>query len=158
VAALDRDDLLAQVAEIFSPDERRELLNFGHAVADASGEKNAREEQFLQRVAGQWGLEAVRVARSESSKDVLDSPRPSPRAHRVPPEVQREEPKEVVLSEKDWLAALEIDAKTALTAELVRRQFNLLFERYAPEKFATAGPEFVAVAERKRAAVRAAAT
>jgi len=34
----------------------------------------------------------------------------------------------------------------------------LLSERYAPEKFAAAGPDFVTVAEQKRAAVRAAAS
>jgi hypothetical protein len=42
---------------------------------------------------------------------------------------------------------------------LVRRQFNLLRERFAPDKFRAMGPEFVEVARSKLDAIeRAAAT
>jgi hypothetical protein len=66
--------------------------------------------------------------------------------------------KSVMPSRSELLAVLEIDPALALAADLVRRQYNLLSERYAPEKFTAAGAEFVAVAQKKRAAVLAAAT
>jgi tellurite resistance protein len=54
-------------------------------------------------------------------------------------------------------AALEIDPTAPLSADLIRRQFRLLSERYSKEKLAGLGVEFVAMAERKRAAALAAA-
>jgi hypothetical protein len=53
---------------------------------------------------------------------------------------------------------LEIDDSAPLSVDLVRRQYNLLSERYAAEKFTSAGPEFVALAHNKREAILAAAT
>ncbi len=55
------------------------------------------------------------------------------------------------------MACLEIDAATPLSADLIRRQFNLLSERYAADKFESMGEEFVAMAQSKREAIRAAA-
>jgi hypothetical protein len=52
---------------------------------------------------------------------------------------------------------LEIPAAAPLTAELIRRQWNLLAQRLAPEKFSALGLEGVKIAEAKRAAVRRAA-
>ena len=49
---------------------------------------------------------------------------------------------------------MEIEPSLPLTADLIRRQFNLLSERYAEDKFTFAGPEFVAMARNKRDAVR----
>jgi hypothetical protein len=40
-----------------------------------------------------------------------------------------------------------------VSADLIRRQYHLLSERYTPEKFESAGPDFVAVAQGKREAV-----
>ena len=37
-----------------------------------------------------------------------------------------------------------------LSVELIRRQYRLLSDRFAPEKFATHGPEFVEMAADKR--------
>src|SRR5207302_9513338 len=61
-------------------------------------------------------------------------------------------------SRENLLALLEIDAGMPLTAELVRRQYNHLMERYALEKFEAAGPEFVALAQSKRESLLAALT
>jgi hypothetical protein len=71
------------------------------------------------------------------------APAPKPRPEPPPPADQR--------------SVLEIDPALPLTPDLIRRQFRLLTERYAPEKFATVGAEFVAIAQGKRSAVRAAA-
>src|SRR5262249_6641751 len=57
----------------------------------------------------------------------------------------------------DPRAVLEIDRSVPLTADLIRRQYNLLSARLAPEKAQAMGAEFVAMAESKRAAIRAAA-
>jgi hypothetical protein len=57
----------------------------------------------------------------------------------------------------ECLSWLEISADVALSADLVRRQLNLLSERLAPEKAARMGPEFAKMAETKLAAVRRAA-
>jgi hypothetical protein len=59
---------------------------------------------------------------------------------------------------QDQLAALEIDPALPLSAELIRRQYNRLRERYTPDKVAAMGPEFVAMARSKHAAIEAAAT
>jgi hypothetical protein len=58
---------------------------------------------------------------------------------------------------QECLALLEISPTTSLTAALVRRQWNLLSQRYSPEKAASMGPEFVKLAEDKLAAIRRAA-
>src|SRR5262249_44930038 len=60
-------------------------------------------------------------------------------------------------SRAERLAVLEIDAALPVAADLVRRQYNLLWERYDPEKGRAMGPGLVALAENKRAAVAAAA-
>jgi hypothetical protein len=52
---------------------------------------------------------------------------------------------------------LEIPPTTPLSADLVRRQWNLLSQRLAPEKVSSMGPEFVEMAKAKLAAVRRAA-
>jgi hypothetical protein len=52
---------------------------------------------------------------------------------------------------------LEIPASATLSADLVRRQFQILSERYNPEKVAAMGPEFVTLAKSKHEAIRAAA-
>jgi hypothetical protein len=52
---------------------------------------------------------------------------------------------------------LEIPTETLLSADLVRRQWNLLSDRLAPEKVASMGPEFVKLAQDKVALMRRAA-
>jgi hypothetical protein len=56
------------------------------------------------------------------------------------------------------LATLEIHPELPLTADLVRRQYNLLWERYDPGRVEAMGPDFATLARRKRDEVRAAAT
>ncbi|MHB1425179.1 MAG: helix-hairpin-helix domain-containing protein [Gemmataceae bacterium] len=60
-------------------------------------------------------------------------------------------------SRDDWLSLLEIPVEALLSADLVRRQWNLLSERFAPEKVASLGPEFVQLAQTKIVALRRAA-
>lgn len=60
-------------------------------------------------------------------------------------------------SRADLAVILEIAPSVSPTPELVRRQYNLLSERYDPDKLQTLGPEFMELARSKRAAVQAAA-
>jgi hypothetical protein len=54
------------------------------------------------------------------------------------------------LTETDCRAALDIAAEIPLNVDLVRRQHRLLADRFAPERFANHGPEFVKMAAEKR--------
>jgi hypothetical protein len=74
-----------------------------------------------------------------------------------PPASSDGEQRAVPASRAEHLAVLEIDPAVPLSADLVRRQYHLLRERYVPEKLAPFGPDFVALARAKRAAVEAAA-
>ncbi len=60
-------------------------------------------------------------------------------------------------SRAELAAVLQLDSESPLTPDLVRRQYNLLNERYDPDKLQTLGPEFMELARSKRVAVRAAA-
>lgn len=66
-------------------------------------------------------------------------------------------PKPTGPTSNECLGLLEISPDTPLSADLVRRQWNLLSERLAPEKVASMGPEFVKLAQAKLAALRRAA-
>jgi tellurite resistance protein len=66
-------------------------------------------------------------------------------------------PKPAIPTRNECLSLLEIPPGTPLTADLVRRQWNLLSERLTPEKLASMGPEFVKLAQTKLAALRWAA-
>jgi hypothetical protein len=134
---LDLDACLWHVTARFSPEERRDLLEFAGAIADASGERNQREQALLERIAHKL---AVPLA-------------PQPAA---PPQPFQEMPAAAPTPE-DGRVLLEIDSSIALSADLVRRQYHLLMERYAAEKVASLGPDFIAMAEGKRATIRAAA-
>jgi DnaJ-domain-containing protein 1 len=140
--------MLKQIAQWFAPVERSDLLVFAHAVADASGGTNEREEEFLDRIAREWRLS--NWAGSQWSGDAAPAAKPQAK-------VEVETQTGLGTSREEQLAALEIEPGTPVTADLVRRQYHLLSERFAPEKFAAAGAEFVSMAESKRAAVRAAA-
>jgi uncharacterized tellurite resistance protein B-like protein len=61
------------------------------------------------------------------------------------------------LSEKECLNLLEIPSGTPISADLIRRQFNLLSQRFASEKLASLGADFVKLAELKFTDVRRAA-
>ena len=81
------------------------------------------------------------VAATDASRQHLNDHKPRAEANRA-----------------ELVAILEIDASMMLTADLIRRQYNLMMERYEAEKFKATGPEFVALATQKRTAALAAAT
>ena len=136
-------DALWDVRRTLSASAWPDLYQFAQAVADASGERNAREIECLVRVAEELGMGAA----------TPPSPPPPPPAVVPAPVPSADEPP----SELQCRADLEIDPGTPLSVDLIRRQYRLLSERFAPEKFAGHGPEFVQVAADKRARVERAA-
>jgi hypothetical protein len=93
--------------------------------------------------------DAVRVAAAPvgpSPPLLMTTPPPAPPV--TPPSMPAGPTKD------ECLSLLDIPAGAPLSADLVRRQWNLLSERLAPEKVASLGPEFVKLAEAKLAALR----
>lgn len=134
-ASIDLERCLQSISMGRSSSECRELYAFAEAIADAAGPRNEREIDFLRRVAWAFGIQEAEGATG-------------------PPTIESLPP---LRGCNQRLAILEIDPAATLSADLVRRQYNLLTERFAPEKFASAGADFTAMAEAKRSVVRAAA-
>ena len=124
-------DALWAIKQTIPADAWPELYQFAVSVADSAGERNTREVDCLARVAEELGINI----------------KPPP-VH-VPAPVVAAEP-DAPLTELDCRSALEIAPETPLSVDLVRRQYRLLSDRFAPEKFATHGPEFSQMAAEKR--------
>jgi uncharacterized tellurite resistance protein B-like protein len=107
-----------------------ELFQFASSVADAAGERNTREIECLARIAESLGVGVKPAAPPE--------PAPAP--------VLTAD----ALNKGDCRAALEIAADSPLSVDLIRRQYHLLCDRFAPDRFASHGPEFVRMAAEKR--------
>jgi hypothetical protein len=136
--AIDVTACLDAIGEQYSPEGRTWMLELGRKVAGGSGHINAREAKLLERAASRWGVPSIVAARA-------DDP-----IARIAPRVPAAAP-------SDPRAVLEIDSSTPLTAELIRRQFHLLSERFAAQKVESLGREFVDMARAKQAAIRQAA-
>jgi tellurite resistance protein len=141
-AAIDLNTCLERIAFSFSEGDRRTLMAHGRQIAEATGNINQRESRLLEKVAGRWGL----------------APAPTSAAETVPAPPLPEAKPALLSSREEQLVALEIDPALLVSPELVRRQYNLLYERFEPQKVEAMGPEFVAMARSKREAVAAAAT
>jgi hypothetical protein len=72
--------------------------------------------------------------------------------------VVRRQAEQASATRDECFVILEIPRSAEVSADLVRRQYNLLSERYAPSKVEAMGPEFVKMAEAKFAAVRRSAS
>jgi uncharacterized tellurite resistance protein B-like protein len=128
---------LAEVRRVVPKDAWPELYQFAVSIADAAGERNTREIECLARVAEELGT----------------STKPVP----APPPVSPPLKPDVAFTDQDSRSALEIAPETALSVDLIRRQYHLLSDRFAAEKFANHGPEFVQMAAEKRERVERAA-
>ena len=123
------DDAVAAVKAITTPAQREELMSAARRIADAAGDRNQKEQDTLDRIAETLGLGQATSAKQAIPISSTSNPR----------------------------TVLEIDAKTDLSPELIRRRFNILTDQYDPKKAASLGASFVAKAEEMRAAVKAAA-
>lgn len=132
-------DALWNVRRVVPESAWPDLHQFAVSVADASGgERNAREAECLARIAEELGI----GPRSPLPGPAVPTPAPS---------------SNTPLTEADCRAALDIDPGVALNVDLIRRQYRLLAERFAAQKFASHGPEFARMAAEKRERVERAA-
>ncbi len=115
-----------------------DLYQFAASVADAAGVRNTREIECLARVA-----EALKVDTAPVAPPAAPPPDPTPLA--------------ALHSDTEARTILEIAADVPLSADLVRRQYRLLTDRFDPSKFAGHGAEFTTMAAEKRARVEQAA-
>lgn len=135
-------DALWDVRKVIPKDQWPELYQFALSVVDAAGERNARETDCLNRVAEEFGI----GAKSPTATDVQADPR------RASPPLP-----DGLFTEGDCRQALEIAASTELSVELIRRQYRLLSDRFALERFNTHGSEFIAMAADRRSRAERAA-
>jgi uncharacterized tellurite resistance protein B-like protein len=125
------EDAVLAVKAITTPSQRNELMTVARRITDAVGDRSQKEQKVLDRIADALGVGHVAAVPSSMPEGTID--------------------------ESAARKTLEIDAKTELTAELVRRRFNILTDQYDPKRAAGLGAEFAKMAERKREDVKAAA-
>jgi len=178
-APIDVGDCLRRVKEQFATAQRAALLTLAVEIIAASGGIKAREQEFLDKVShvleialpapAQHPKPSTLSRKAEMPFAALKTPEPVTWLEALPA-VKKAEPANKVEPVRtpvktlepasalgDPRTLLEIDSATALSVELVRRHFNRLWERLDPEKMAVVGSDFAAMAESKRAAIRAAA-
>jgi uncharacterized tellurite resistance protein B-like protein len=131
-------EAIREVREVVPSDGWPELHQFAISITDAAGERNTREIECLARVAEGLGIQA-KVA--PATVPVSPAMRP-----------------DAAFTELDCRAVLEIPARATLGVDLIRRQYRLLSDRFAVEKFASHGPEFIQMASEKRERIQRAAT
>jgi tellurite resistance protein len=147
-AAIGVDLCLRRIKETTQIAHRAKLLEFACQIAEASGPANQREARLIERIAQEWEITPQRLAAAAQVEAIpsIHVDLPSAQTHKPPP--LREDPK----------AVLGIDSKTPLTADLIRRQFSLRNSQLmTSERLEAMGQEFIALAEAKRNALRAAA-
>ncbi len=132
-------EALADVKRLVRPARYSDLYQMACAVADAAGERNAREIAVLAEVKAALTPPDAEgpqsMVRSAASSVILPVPM------------------------TDQLArdTLGIEAGVPLSADLIRRQFRLLSERYNDTRFSGTDAEFARLAEAKRKSLRRAA-
>ena len=146
-AAIDIQSCLRRIKENFSEGHRVKLLEFACQIAGVSGEMNQREVRLLERASREWCVPWKPTGSPLSA--VPDSPIPA-----LTPIAVVAQPSSTF---DDSRALLEIDSSAQITCDLIRRQYNLLSSRLAPEKVESIGSDFVALANAKRIAIRSAA-
>src|SRR5262249_4363459 len=125
------------------------------AIADIMGPRNPREAALLHRIARAFGLPTDEIVNAPIVPAELGSSRPVALPAEPPAPAQAAS---VMTAAEDPRKLLQIESGTPLSADFVRRQFNLLSEKLSSDKLATAGPEFAALAKAKLVAVRSAAS
>ncbi|CAN5485152.1 hypothetical protein BH11PLA2_BH11PLA2_34160 [soil metagenome] len=130
-------DAIAGIKSAVPQDEWAGLYDFATQVADSAGGRNTKETQYLADLAAALNL-SPEVAERVETKILTPS---------VPPPV--------VAPVVDHRAALDIDAKTPLTAELIRRKYAMLLDSTAKAK--SLGGQYAKMAEAQEAAGKLAA-
>ncbi|HEY7329964.1 MAG TPA: TerB family tellurite resistance protein [Gemmataceae bacterium] len=159
-AVIDPERCILEINQRFSAEDRVALLVLTGGIIAVSGKGTEEEDLYLQRLAERFEVPplALRQRVPPNPSPVLPKPE-SPALATVESVVPARPNTGVVTesSEEECLRLLEISPSTPISSDLVRRQWNLLSERLAPEKFTAMGPEFVSLAQTKLAALRRAA-
>ena len=135
------DDSILEVRRTIPTDAWPELYQFAESVSAATGGLNPKKRDALGRVRRGLSGEAT----PSPVQPPPSPPSPLPVAALVP-----SAPPVRAVTDADRRATLEIAPATPLSAELIRRQYRLLTDRFDPEKFASHGPDFVALAAARR--------
>jgi DnaJ-domain-containing protein 1 len=144
-AALDEPAMLADVRSVTTAAEQRDLYSLAERITAASGERKA-----LERIAQAFELKTPPPAPprfAEGGKTVAPLPPPLPSGEGAGGRGSSPDPR----------AVLEFEPAAALSPDLIRRRYTLLNEKLDPARAAALGPEFAAMADRKRAGLRRAA-
>jgi hypothetical protein len=136
------DTCLARIVELFTLEHRASLLQLAQQLLQVSGRNDQLQSDELQRLASRLQVPAL-------------TPRPARQPSKAPGSTRTDSGS--VPPQEGCRALLEIGHSHPLSVELIRRHYHLLYERYAPEKLAAKGPEFVALAKAKQAELRQAA-
>jgi hypothetical protein len=144
---IDADAGFRRLNELLSIEQRSELLEFAGQILHAADASSDGDAEFLATVARKLGL--------RSAKEPFSQATPTPFRSEAGP--NRQTDGEQQLFPDQCQAILEIDATVPLSAELIRRQFNLLHDKFNPEKVASLGTEFVEMTQKKREEIRIAA-
>ena len=129
------EETVKKAKALFDPTELRRLYDFACRVIDSTGPRNDKENRCLTRIAKVWEISLEPAAPAAPSPPPAPAPLPAP----------------VLMTRASALAILEIDPNLSLSADLVRRQYRLLHERFDPAKMQGHGNETVAHFQEKRA-------
>jgi hypothetical protein len=140
-ASIRLEDSLSGIENLLTVEERGSLVRLGERIVKASETESNKAVTLLKKMAGDLKISFL----SESSQGAESTAPALPQAIL---DVNRDE----------CLRVLEIEPHLPFTADLVRRHFNLLTDKFRPERVASLGSEFVETMEKKREKVRTAAT
>jgi len=139
----DEDAATSALIRMCRPDDRPAIYRAAVRIADACGSQNRAEVSLLARLAVALGIESG--AAEIRPKDVM------------PDSTSGITVSNTLCAPVDHRVILGIDPHMELSPELVRRRFNLQFEKLDPVKAAALGAEFAAMAHAKRTELRSAA-
>jgi tellurite resistance protein len=146
--SIDVDVCLRKIREQLASSDRTSLVDLAVQLAAASGGINPREQELLAKISRVLEVPLPSLTQDPKPEDGITEQKQLPIGATKP---------EAGTAGSDPRELLEIDPGTALTPDLIRRNFNRLWERFDPEKMTAMGGDFVAMAESRRAVLRVAA-
>jgi hypothetical protein len=173
-AAIDRERCFRTIIELCTPDHRASLLIFLEDIMKACGPLNSSTQQCLKAWRGYLGVPEPTSPAAPAPKPPSQQTPALPANARIadggqpptkdadkyrpePPKAREERRRSPVQAEREHRSVLENEHYYPLSADLVRRQYRLLQERFAPEKVHAMGADVIATVKKKRDAIRVAA-
>jgi hypothetical protein len=153
-ASIDLESCLQTIEIVFSAPHRAALLDFGAQIVGTGG-NDAAGMAFLQQLAKRWSIAwQPKQTGAAAPEPRLETPASrnvaEPRQTALAPLPCQAEP-------PDYRTVLEIEPLYPLSADLIRRQYQLLHKRFDPSSQKSLGADFVAMAEKKQIEIATAA-